>query len=108
MATICNRDSSGLYSSRGYCNSILHLNKAHTNNGEILKDRVENDKVKVQDTIAIAETRLTHQEGEAKRTEQETANFRSHVGVQQDGYKKAEDGMPTGMLIPFRAVVSIL
>ena len=75
---------------------------------EFLKDDVENKRGKVQDEIVIAETRIAHQEGETKRTEQETANFRSHVDVHQDGYKKAQNDMPTGMLFLFRAVESTL
>ena len=75
---------------------------------EFLKDDVGNKRGKVQDKIVIAETRIAHQEGETKRTEQETANFRSHVDVHQDGYKKAQNDMPTGMLIPFRAIESPL
>lgn len=64
-----------------------------------LIDRVENEKVKVQDKIVIAKTQSNHQEEETKRTEQETANFRSHLDVHQEGYKKAQKDMPTGMLI---------
>lgn len=93
-----------MHSSRWYYNSTRHLARAHTDSGEIPEDDVGDKKGKVQDKIVIAESRIAHQEGETKRTEQETANFRSHVDVHQDGYKKAQNDMPTGMLIPFRAV----
>ena len=60
------------------------------------KDRTENEKVKVQDNIFIAESRSAHQEEEVKRTEQETASFRSHVDVHKEVFKKATNDVPTG------------
>ena len=62
------------------------------------KDKVDIDKVQNQNKKDIAEIRSNYQEEEKSRTEQETANYRNHVDVHQESYKRAQKGVATGML----------
>ena len=59
-------------------------------------DEMGSKKMEVQDNIFIAASISEHQQKETERTEQDTANARSHVEVHQEVYKREAKAMPRG------------
>ena len=59
-------------------------------------DEMGNKKMEVQDNIFVAASISEYQQKETERTEQDTANARSHVKVHQEVYKREAKAMPRG------------
>jgi hypothetical protein len=59
-------------------------------------DVMGSKQLEVKDNIFIAASISEHQQKETERTEQNTANARSHVEVHQEVYQREAKAMPRG------------